>query len=94
MLMSFALLGAWGGLYAFTPELYPTEVRATGLGWANAMAHAAGILAPSIGGMLLGTSLPLALGIYAAFFVLAAAALLIRAETAGRGLADVVESRG
>ncbi|HEU4321901.1 MAG TPA: MFS transporter [Roseiflexaceae bacterium] len=93
MLMSFALLGAWGGLYAFTPELYPTEVRATGMGWASAMARAAGILAPTVGGLLLGASLPLALGIYAAFFVLAAvAALLIRDETAGRELADVVES--
>ena len=91
MLLSFALLGAWGGLDAFTPELYPTEVRATGMGWASAMARAAGILAPTIGGLLLGVSLPLALGVYAAFFVVAGvAALLIRTETAGRVLMDVV----
>jgi putative MFS transporter len=91
MLMSFALLGAWGGVYAFTPELYPTQVRATGMGWASAMARAAGILAPTLGGLLIGVSLPLALGVYAAFFVIAAvAALLIRVETAGRELTDVV----
>ncbi|MFY1005292.1 MFS transporter, partial [Escherichia coli] len=28
LIMSFALLGTWGALYAFTPELYPTESRA------------------------------------------------------------------
>ena len=45
--MSFALLGTWGGLYAYTPELYPTELRATGMGVAGAMARVGGLLAPS-----------------------------------------------
>ena len=27
-------LGAWGAVYAATPEVYPTCVRATGDGWA------------------------------------------------------------
>lgn len=26
IVMSFFALGAWGALYAYTPELYPTEV--------------------------------------------------------------------
>ena len=34
MVLSFFNLGAWGALYAVTPELYPTELRATGSGWA------------------------------------------------------------
>ena len=45
--MSFALLGTWGGLYAYTPELYPTGLRATGMGVAGAMARVGGLLAPS-----------------------------------------------
>ncbi|MGO4275511.1 MFS transporter, partial [Paenibacillus sp. TAF58] len=28
--LSFFNLGAWGAMYAYTPELYPTEVRSTG----------------------------------------------------------------
>jgi putative MFS transporter len=35
LIMSFALLGTWGALYAYTPELYPTGVRATGMGAAG-----------------------------------------------------------
>lgn len=89
MLLSFALLGAWGALYTITPELYPTEVRATGMGWASAMARVAGIIAPTLGGALLALSLPLALSVYAvAFMVGAAATLLIREETRGRHLDD------
>src|SRR5690606_37014253 len=53
LLLSFSLLGAWGALYAYTPEAYPTEARATGMGWSGAMARAAGILAPTLGGWLL-----------------------------------------
>ena len=89
MLLSFSLLGAWGALYAYTPEVYPTEVRATGMGWAGAMARAAGILAPTLGGYLLGISLPLALLIYAASLLIAgAASLLMREDPKGRALSD------
>lgn len=33
-LLSFFNLGAWGALYAYTPEQYPTVIRATGAGMA------------------------------------------------------------
>jgi putative MFS transporter len=91
MLLSFALLGAWGALYTLTPELYPTEVRATGMGWASAMARVAGVIAPTLGGLLLAFSLPLALTVYALAFVAGAgAALLIREEPRGRRLEDTM----
>ncbi len=51
LLMSFAFLGAWGALYAFTPELYPTRLRATGMGTAGAVARLGGI-ARSVGSRL------------------------------------------
>ena len=89
MLLSFSLLGAWGALYAYTPEVYPTEVRATGMGWAGAMARAAGILAAPLGGYLLGLSLPLALGFYAlSLFVAGAASLLMQQDPKGEALSD------
>lgn len=33
--LSFFNLGAWGGMYAYTPELYPTAIRSTGAGLAT-----------------------------------------------------------
>jgi putative MFS transporter len=89
MLLSFTLLGAWGALYVFTPELFPTEVRATGMGWASAMARVAGIIAPFVGARLSGDNLALALGVYASFFVLAGlATLLVGPDTRNQRLAD------
>lgn len=52
-LMSFFNLGAWGVVYTYTPELYPTRVRALGSGWAAAVGRAGGILAPTIVGYMI-----------------------------------------
>jgi putative MFS transporter len=92
VVMSFFSLGAWGALYAYTPEVYPTEMRATGMGWASGMARIGGVLAPILGGLLLSTSLVAALSIYAASFVIGAATVaLVAFETKGRPLADTLE---
>lgn len=47
-LMSFFNLGAWGILYTYSPELYPTEARATGVGCSAAFGRIGGILAPMV----------------------------------------------
>ena len=47
--MSFFALGAWGALYAYTPEAYPTSLRGTGMGTASGMTRIAGAIAPSLG---------------------------------------------
>lgn len=44
--ISFFNLGAWGVVYSYTPELYPTRLRATGAGAASAWGRLWGILAP------------------------------------------------
>lgn len=90
IMMSFFALGAWGALYAYTPEVYPTTVRATGMGWASAMARVAGIVAPLLSVRLLGLSLPVALSVYAVSFLLAALVSLLGRETAGLALTDAV----
>ena len=52
-LMSFFNLGAWGAVYTYTPELYPTHIRATGAGSATAFGRLGGVIAPLLVGMLL-----------------------------------------
>ncbi|MFN4060742.1 MAG: MFS transporter [Paracoccus hibiscisoli] len=87
IVMSFALLGSWGALYAFTPELYPTHLRGTGMGTASAMARLGGILAPSLLAVVFARGFGLAIGSFAVLLVLAAAALmLIRIETRDRAI--------
>lgn len=56
ILFSFFNLGAWGAIYAYTPELYPTSVRGTGTGWAGAMARIGGGIAPIVAGRIMELS--------------------------------------
>ena len=97
VLMSFFALGAWGALYAWTPELYPTEIRATGVGWASGMSRIAGILAPILGGILFGIattasgSLLYVLSLWsAAFLVGGIVVFLLGVETRRQALSDTV----
>lgn len=52
ILLSFFNLGAWGGLYAYTPEQYPTVIRGTGAGMAAAIGRIGGVLGPLLVGYL------------------------------------------
>ncbi len=87
ILMSFALLGTWGALYAYTPELYPTALRGTGMGTASAVARLGGILAPTLLALAFAKGFAFAIGTFAGLLVLAALALtLVRTETRGRAI--------
>lgn len=91
--MSFALLGTWGALYAYTPELYPTELRATGMGIAGAMARLGGLLAPSAIALIIGLGFGTVVGLLAALLVAAAVAVAgIEVETRGRPLEEAVQA--
>ncbi|MED0946606.1 MFS transporter [Bacillus mobilis] len=61
MLLSFFNLGAWGALYAYTPEQYPTAIRGTGAGMAAAFGRIGGILGPLLVGYLVASQASLAL---------------------------------
>lgn len=76
LLMSFALLGTWAALYAFTPEVYPTGLRASGMGLAGAVARCGGLLAPTIVAPVMVAHFTLALAMLAGFLALAALAIL------------------
>lgn len=53
MFLSFFNLGAWGALYAYTPEQYPAIIRGTGAGMAAAVGRIGGIFGPLLVGFLL-----------------------------------------
>lgn len=53
MFLSFFNLGAWGALYAYTPEQYPSIIRGTGAGMAAAAGRIGGIFGPLLVGSLL-----------------------------------------
>lgn len=76
LLMSFSLLGTWGALYAFTPEVYPTDLRASGMGMAGAVARLGGLFAPAIIAPVMTTHFTLALAMLSAFLVAGAIAIL------------------
>ncbi len=57
--MSFFNLGAWGVIYTYTPELYPTAIRALGSGWAAGFGRIGGMIAPMLVGVLLAHGAPM-----------------------------------
>ena len=59
ILLSFFNLGAWGGLYAYTPEQYPTIIRGTGAGMAAAVGRIGGILGPLLVGYFVKNNIPI-----------------------------------
>jgi MFS transporter, putative metabolite:H+ symporter len=89
MVLSFFNLGAWGALYALTPEVYPTALRATGAGAAAGFGRIASILAPlSVPPLLAIGGSGLVFGIFAAFFVLGALATVGLPERKGETLEE------
>ena len=87
--LSFFNLGAWGALYAVTPEVYPTALRATGAGSATAFGRIAAILAPLV--VLPIRSVTGNLGLFTVFavaFGLAMVAAVFLPEWRGRELQD------
>ncbi|MBQ9486486.1 MAG: MFS transporter, partial [Selenomonadaceae bacterium] len=76
--MSFFNLGAWGVIYTYTPELYPTAIRALGSGWAAGFGRIGGMLAPMLVGVLLvhGAHMNLIFAMFASVFVLISAIVL------------------
>ena len=59
ILLSFFNLGAWGGLYAYSPEQYPTIIRGTGTGMAASFGRIGGVLGPLLVGSLVTKNVPI-----------------------------------
>ena len=69
--MSFFNLGAWGVIYTYTPELYPTYIRALGSGYAAGFGRIGGIIAPALVGSLIasGFEFSVVFALFASVFV-------------------------
>uniref|UniRef100_UPI00358F2235 synaptic vesicle 2-related protein n=2 Tax=Myxine glutinosa TaxID=7769 RepID=UPI00358F2235 len=83
--------GGFQVAYVYTPEVYPTSIRALGLGTCSGLARLGALTTPFIAQVMLASSFHLAISIYAFLAVLAGfASLFLPIETKGRGMQDVV----
>lgn len=94
--IAFFNLGAWGVTYTYTPEQYPTAIRATGAGFAAGAGRLVGAFAPAIVGVML-VRLGSPYAVFLAFaMVMLAGALVVLAlgeETRGKSLEELSETR-
>ncbi len=85
--LSFFNLGAWGALYAITPEVYPTVMRATGAGAATAFGRIAAMLAPLVVPLVVAAAgLPVLFALFGIMFAVAMVAAWFLPEYAARAL--------
>ncbi len=96
-LLYFFALGAWGCVYSYTPEVYPTDVRGAGSGWASAFGRIGAFIAPFIVPVLYSSfgsdnGFMLVFAVLAAAFALVAIVILLFGrETKGISLTDMSE---
>ncbi len=90
--MSFFNLGAWGVVYTYTPELYPTAIRAMGSGWAAGIGRIGGMTAPLIVGLMIqsGSDMHAVFYMFAAVFIIIALAVFsLGVETKKKNLENI-----
>ena len=81
--MGFFVLGGFIGLYSVAARLYPTSIRAAGIGWGAGIGRVGAICGPYAGGILIGFgwSMPKYFVVLAIPLLLGAAAMwMLRAE--------------
>lgn len=91
MLLSAANLGAWGVLYAITPEIYPTRLRAAAAGAAASVGRLAAIAAPLLVPLMLTVGhgeKTVTFVVFCVAFALACLSALFLPEFRGKQLED------
>ena len=79
--------GGFQASYVYTPEVFPTEIRALAMGSCSGMSRLGALLTPFVAQVLIETSKSFAIWVYAALAVLAGiCALLLPIETKGRAM--------
>lgn len=88
------IAGVFQAAYVYTPEVYPTSLRAVGVGSCSAMARLGAMITPYIAQVLVKTSISAATTVYAVAAILAAiACLVLPIETRGKELSDNIEQQ-
>lgn len=87
-----AIVGSFNVLYVYTPELFPTDVRAFGLGLCNALSRIGGLIAPLFAVQLVDSGHETVVEIIFAVLCIVAgvASYNIPRETKGKELKDTV----
>ncbi|RVT93316.1 MFS transporter [Sphingomonas crocodyli] len=57
--MGVTVQGGFTGFYSLAAQMYPSEVRSSGIGWAIGIGRGGSVIGPILGGFLLGKDLPL-----------------------------------
>ncbi len=87
-LLAFFHDGGFSGIAPYTPELYPTHARSTGVGWASGAGRIGAMLAPIAVGFLVAAQSVYAVFVMFAlsYWIAAAVVALIGVETKGQAL--------
>jgi benzoate transport len=68
LLVGVTVNGGFNGFWGLAANLYPAEMRGTGVGWALGVGRIGAVLGPIVGGFLVGAELPIS-SIFAIFAV-------------------------
>jgi MFS transporter, AAHS family, 4-hydroxybenzoate transporter len=63
--IGFGIQGGFVGLYSVAARLYPTQIRATGVGWAMGLGRVGSIVGPLAGGLLIGANVSMVISFWA-----------------------------
>lgn len=86
------ITGAFQASYVYTPEVYPTSVRSTGLGVCSTLARVGGMITPYVAQVLIEKSNYITLGLYSLVsFAACIASFCLPIETSGRDMPDTIE---
>ncbi|XP_049909750.1 synaptic vesicle 2-related protein-like [Epinephelus moara] len=81
--------GGFQVVFVYTPEVYPTEIRAFAMGTCSAVARLGALITPFVAQVLLRASLPVTLSFYCVLSLLGGiVSLLLPIETLGRTLQE------
>ncbi|XP_038075240.1 organic cation transporter protein-like [Patiria miniata] len=90
MVGKFAISAAFGHIYIYTLEIYPTIIRSVGMGTSSMVARVSGILSPII--LILGKYWePLPLCVFGGSAIIAGVLSLMLPETMGYSLPDTIQ---
>ena len=87
----FGITSAFASIYLVAAELFPTEVRQTGLGSSSMFARVGSMLAPLIGRELSKVNVAIPIVIFAVASLVSGALTLLLPETHGRTIPDTIE---
>lgn len=92
VLFQFFMDTAFLGINVYTPEVFPTRIRATGCGWAYGLGRILGAISPLFLGMILQRNLyGQVWTLMCVLMLLSAAGALLGRETQGRSLEQISE---